>query len=78
MTNRLWTIQATITVRLTYDNGVTYWESMRQVPTFVLDGNVQGIRHIEDAERVARSVVKTADNMGHIVAVSVSAQPLYV
>lgn len=70
---RFWTVTASVTVRSS--DG---WESTRQVPTFVIDGMVQGARNVEDAERIARSVIMTATSPGFVVAVAVHAHPLYV
>jgi hypothetical protein len=36
------------------------WTSTRQVPTFFLDGNVQGIATAERAEEIARDLLLTA------------------
>lgn len=73
MSVRFWHAQCTVTVRHTDSNG-NDWESTRQVPTFVVDTNVQG----SDPEQIARSVIMTADLMGHIVAASVSVSPIHL
>ena len=53
------------------------FQHSRQVPTFLLDPAIQGIRTTDDAERVARSVVLTAIAYDVTnVYVSVSALPL--
>ena len=46
-------IGATVTVR----HGD--WTSVRQVPTFFIDSSVQGSQTVEDAARVAMSVLTT-------------------
>lgn len=40
------------------------WDSTRQIPTFYLDGRVQGIRNVEHARDVARDIVDTIAGPG--------------
>jgi hypothetical protein len=51
------------------------WIGTKQIPTFYLDENVQGITDVAHAERIATSIIRAtgdADNYVHVVAVKVS------
>lgn len=51
----MWQITAQVERTVTV-NGAP-WSSSRQLPTFYLDGTVQGITSAEHAERIAQSVL---------------------
>lgn len=48
-------VSATI-VRNIEENGIT-WQQMRQVPTFILNGDIQGILTEANASEVAKMVI---------------------
>lgn len=50
-------IGATVT-RKRIDHRGTEWTSTRQVPTFLLDGDIQGIMSLEQATRVAHGLLR--------------------
>lgn len=55
----LWAITATVTY---YSFVAEGWQTTRQVPTFYLNENVQGIISEEHAKRIARAIVNPFDN----------------
>jgi hypothetical protein len=68
----MWQITASVEIAT-----VDGWTSTRQLPTFYLDENVQGITQENGAVKVARDVILAASErpdftMTHIVAVKVS------
>lgn len=69
----LFLVVATVT-RTTKDKRGKAWESTRQVPTFLLDGNIQGILpgDGEHAARVARDLLLTVAGEGASVHVTVT------
>ena len=44
----------------------------RQVPTFILDANVQGITSVESAEQIARDIITAGWDIGPTVSRNVS------
>lgn len=56
----LYEIHVTATVTRVDDRGVA-WTLERQLPTFLLDADIQGIRDEVDAERVARRILGDYD-----------------
>jgi hypothetical protein len=62
VTQTLYCIQATV-------NG-------RQVPTFYLDAQVQGILNARQAEKVARDILNSASAYGDIPAINIAAMEI--
>lgn len=56
MTMQLWCVQATVT---RYSNGAG---TTSQIPTFFLDGNIQGITDAKHCERIAVEIVNHTGN----------------
>jgi hypothetical protein len=66
MTN-LYSVSARVRVRSTTlgpDGTPWTWEGSKELPTFYLDGNLQGIISTEQAERIARKVLDPLDYLG--------------
>lgn len=62
----LYMIQATVVVHSVDANGRKY-ETTRQIPTFYLNADIQGIRDIDHAVEVAHRVINPAENPDLVV-----------
>lgn len=71
---RLWAVQAQVVVQLE----VEAWSSSRQVPTFYLDPQVQGITDKAHAERIAEDILSTAGALDdEHVSYVITVEPVY-
>jgi len=71
---RLWSVQAQVVVQLEEKA----WSSSRQVPTFYLDPQVQGITDKAHAERIAEDILSTAGALDdEHVSYVITVEPVY-
>lgn len=67
----MYAIRATITHTVDTQAGRAHgWTSSRQVPTFYLDENVQGITSEEHAERIALDVINPLQVQDWVISVT--------
>lgn len=58
--NRFWIVNGTIFT----SNDEHGWSEVTQIPTFIMDGWVQGILDIDNAHRIALAMVNTIGKAG--------------
>jgi hypothetical protein len=61
--DNLWLVSAHVNIT-TRDGRGDAWQSTRQVPTFIIDGAIQGALDVESVQRIARSILMTAHLIG--------------